>query len=857
MNYENTSLWQMTLGRQGDKSIDRLRTSYESLRNNMKGLLDEVRADFPNLTDHSIEHVDYLWRIASIITGENYPINPLEGFILGCSFLVHDSVLSYKAFGGRDSLRETVEWKDSYQDIVGTQYDTEESKKKIDFKVIRHLHAKKCRDILLRQFTAIDGSSYYLLDNNEMRTHYGTLIGDIAASHHWDIEHLNELQKQVNGLPTFTEDWTIHSVKLACILRCSDAAAIDYGRAPDYLFRILQLNGISKDHWLAQNRLTIALDDEDSSRLMISSTRDFEEHDFGAWNVAYDAVKVIESELEKCQEFLSENEQFQVKKVAGATSRKSLAKCIRTRGWMPSDVNVHISDVAKLITTLGGKELYGKDDHILIVLRELIQNARDAIHARRLLEDKESFAGKITVKVSYTGQGTQLTVEDNGVGMSLDTVSNSLLNFGNSFWHEDAVNIEFPGLKSKGFQSVGQYGIGFFSVFMISQSVVVETRKYCDGLDKAHLVKFPSGLTLAPIFAEHMSTSMSYSTRIRLLLNDEHKVWPSQYVARRNVMGAKNFEVPFFAFLSTLVAGLDVDVYYQEFDGEIIQVHQRIDADNLDKKAWLRALALADYQQDVLLDSYIEANYNRLQYIYDERNSIAGLAAVSTRFIPTQDFLGGYTIGGLMTELHSRNGEYWIGILEKTPGGAKRSGGEFKVHDSVLKNWVYNQLPEIDRKEINKIETRYRLQMVMYYFKTDPSKIAVVFCIDGKSPNQYSTYSLDALVGVLAQGKKLIFVDSYFMSSTENEGYGDVHLDFSQIAAKLRDDEVLLFVSANSGFFSYKIYDGVPQNNNSFVDCLYRTANLMGYKLGFSFVNDFAVNKLGLKDRALVIEVLK
>ena len=120
MEFINTSLWLKSLGIQGDTRVDRLRESYMSFRKNMKGLLDEVHKDFPNLTDHSIEHVDNLWRIASLITGDNYLINPLEGFILGCSFLVHDSVLSYNAFGGKDALRRTIEWTDKYQDIVGS-----------------------------------------------------------------------------------------------------------------------------------------------------------------------------------------------------------------------------------------------------------------------------------------------------------------------------------------------------------------------------------------------------------------------------------------------------------------------------------------------------------------------------------------------------------------------------------------------------------------------------------------------------------------------------------------------------------------------------------------------------------------
>lgn len=428
MTYDNSLLWKRTLGITGDSSIDRLRVSYCSLREQVKGLLDEIRSDFPNLTVHSIEHADSLWNIASLITGDNYPINPLEGYVLGCSFLIHDAVLSYKAFGGKNALRDTVEWKDNYQDIAGTPYDTEEGKLKIDFKVIRLLHAKQCEGILKREIPSLDGASNYLLSDEGMRNHYGSLIGKIASSHHWEADALSELPAQVNALNPFPSDWTINPLKLSCILRCADAAAIDNGRAPDYIFRLLSLNGVSKNHWIAQNRLAIAVDNSDPTRLMITSTREFEEQDFSAWNVAYDAVQVIERELDKCQELLSGQDQFQIKSVAGAKSRKSLAKYILTSGWMPSDVSVHIGDVAKLIKTLGGRELYGKEDNLLIVLRELIQNARDAIRARRVVENN-NFLGRIDIIVSKTSEGLELSVVDNGVGMSLDTISHSLLDF--------------------------------------------------------------------------------------------------------------------------------------------------------------------------------------------------------------------------------------------------------------------------------------------------------------------------------------------------------------------------------------------------------------------------------------------
>lgn len=594
----------------------------------------------------------------------------------------------------------------------------------------------------------------------------------------------------------------------------------------------------------------------DSSRLVITSTHDFDEKDFSSWNVAYDAIKVIAEELDLCQELLANQEQFQVKSVAGAKSRKALASFVKTRGWIPSDVSVHISDVARLIMTLGGRELYGKDDLHLIVLRELIQNARDAIHARRLLDETGLFEGRIIVKVNKSDEGVVLTVTDDGVGMSLETISHSLLNFGNSFWHEDAVNVEFPGLKSAGFKPVGKFGIGFFSAFMIAKSVMIETRKFTDGLNNAHLVKFPLGLTLAPIFANFKSQSPLYSTVVSLILEDEYRKWPVEYEVKRNKMNASNFNVPFFAMLGTLVAGLDVDVYYKEFNKDTILVHRRIDAVDLDKKVWLRTLSFADYQHDKDLDDYIEANFKRLHYIYDEHHRIAGLAAIGTRFLPMDDFLGGTTVGGLLVGFHSRTGEHWIGVMDKSPEGAKRGGGEFKASHSILEKWVNAQILELGDIINKDVKVRFRLQLAMNFFKTDPAKIAVAFCIQKVVSIQHVVLSLSELVKLLSVGKKLIFVDSFIGLKKEDEGHGDVYLDFIKVGELLNENEILYNPLMNSGFLTYKFKDGVPEDYYGFIDCLYRTANAMGYKLGITFRNDFVRNNLGMMDRALVIEVV-
>jgi hypothetical protein len=127
------------------------------------------------------------------------------------------------------------------------------------------------------------------------------LIGQISASHHWDIDEINSnLPNQLNALSTFPREWRIDPIKIACLLRCADAAHIDNERAPDFLHALMKRRGLSYTHWQAQNKLAcVDLDQSDSngSTLLFTSTRNFTESESDAWWVSYDATCMIDREI--------------------------------------------------------------------------------------------------------------------------------------------------------------------------------------------------------------------------------------------------------------------------------------------------------------------------------------------------------------------------------------------------------------------------------------------------------------------------------------------------------------------------------------------------------------------------------
>src|SRR3546814_7262110 len=117
---------------------------------------------------------------------------------------------------------------------------------------------------------------------------------------------------------------------------------------------------------------------------------------------------------------------------------------------------LQVSDVPRIVENLGGAKLYGDDP--TVSLRELIQNAADAVQARRRFDERDSDYGLISVGLEDRVDGTWLLVEDNGIGMSELVLTGPLLDFGTSFWRSPLAMDEFPGLMAAGMTAIGRLG---------------------------------------------------------------------------------------------------------------------------------------------------------------------------------------------------------------------------------------------------------------------------------------------------------------------------------------------------------------------------------------------------------------
>lgn len=298
MNSEiaKTGLWAVSLGlKDADQEIERKRELLRSVllrfRERASVITARIAATFPDLTVHDVTHLDALWETASLIAGDGYPLNPLEAFVLGGAILLHDAAHCFEAYaGGKTAVRSTLVWKDALASEIAAHPDEphEKLEQYCDFAAIRLLHAQQAEKLGEREWKSEnDTSSFFFIEDTDLRSKYGALIGRIAASHNWSIDDVkSRLRGQVNAPGNWPSEWRVDPIKIACLLRCADAAHIDNRRAPDFLLALIRRSGVSLDHWKAQNwlsRVDADQSDPTKSSLLVTSTRAFKPSDASAW----------------------------------------------------------------------------------------------------------------------------------------------------------------------------------------------------------------------------------------------------------------------------------------------------------------------------------------------------------------------------------------------------------------------------------------------------------------------------------------------------------------------------------------------------------------------------------------------
>ncbi|ORM39499.1 putative heat shock protein [Babesia sp. Xinjiang] len=194
-----------------------------------------------------------------------------------------------------------------------------------------------------------------------------------------------------------------------------------------------------------------------------------------------------------------------------------------------------------------------------VFIRELISNASDALEKLRFLEATEEGLStrKIDADVSYKikistdPKAKTFTIEDTGVGMDKEEIINNLGTIAKS---GSLAFLEDPSLnaKDKANAIIGQFGVGFYSSFVVSQKVEVFTRSFDPqkGIKGYHWVSDGSGS-----FTIKETENLPRGTKIVCHLKDDCLVFA-------NTANVKKVAEKFSAFVN-------FPLYIQEKDSEV------------------------------------------------------------------------------------------------------------------------------------------------------------------------------------------------------------------------------------------------------------------------------------------------
>ena len=120
--------------------------------------------------------------------------------------------------------------------------------------------------------------------------------------------------------------------------------------------------------------------------------------------------------------------------------------------------------------------------HKEIFLREIISNASDAIDKLcyvALTDDKVGMnRSDFAITVSLDRENRTLTVSDNGIGMSREELENNLGVIASSGSYKFRQETEEKDKKEADIDIIGQFGVGFYSAFMVADTVTVISKKY-------------------------------------------------------------------------------------------------------------------------------------------------------------------------------------------------------------------------------------------------------------------------------------------------------------------------------------------------------------------------------------------
>lgn len=210
-----------------------------------------------------------------------------------------------------------------------------------------------------------------------------------------------------------------------------------------------------------------------------------------------------------------------------------------------------------------------------IFLRELISNASDAADKLRFkaLSAPELYEGDgdLKVRISFDADKGTLTISDNGIGMTREQAIDHLGTIAKSGTKEFLTALGSDQAKDS--QLIGQFGVGFYSSFIVADKVTVRTRVAGESADKGVLWESAGEGEYSVADIEKKERG----TEITLHLREDEKEFLNEW-RLREIIGKYSDHI-----------GLPVEILTKEYDDEGKEIGVKWEKINKAQALWTRA----------------------------------------------------------------------------------------------------------------------------------------------------------------------------------------------------------------------------------------------------------------------------
>ncbi|YCA46024.1 ATP-binding protein (plasmid) [Bacillus sp. JZ8] len=338
---------------------------------------------------------------------------------------------------------------------------------------IRRTHAKRIKSVVKEDW--IERLKYKDFD-------FTTCLISICESHNESL-----VDTKLPGIETsilVAEKEYVNSLFIAIVLRLSDLLDFDAKRTPDVLYNHMVIESpVSIREW--KKHRTIEAWDINSNRIVFRG------------KCSHPAIEksirtfcdYINFELITCQNLLIRmNDHFRENlkdiyfiPLPNSVNTDQVEPEIDLDNMKPKyyykDLQFQL-DQNHIMNLLMGTKLYSNSS---VAVRELLQNSIDACNFRKMMAENwgSSYVPEINISLIRRDKNSYLEIEDNGIGMNEEIINNYFTKIGKSYYKSEDFHRTLA-LINRNYNPISRFGIGILSVFMISDTVSIETMRLID-----------------------------------------------------------------------------------------------------------------------------------------------------------------------------------------------------------------------------------------------------------------------------------------------------------------------------------------------------------------------------------------